>query len=392
MRITIVQGPFLPVPPLRGGAVEKAWFTLGRDFARRGHVVTHISRRFPDLPNEEVIEGVHHIRVRGFDAPRAWRPLRGIDLIWPLRLLLDFLFARRARRQLPDADILVTNTFWLPMLVPRSSACGRLFVHVGRFPRAQVRFYRHAARLQAPSSAVAAELRKRLPDSANRICTIPYPLADDMKLGSAEEFAAAGARRERRIVFAGRVHPQKGLGTLIDAFARFASSPGGEGWRLEIIGSADAALGGGGGDFLRLLQARGGAARGRIEWTGFVADPRELRQHLVHAGVFVYPSIDEAGETFGVAALEAMGCGCPVIVSNLACFRDFVRNGESGFLFDHCAADAAGQLADLFAHLGANADLRRDVGKRGWAATENFRHEAVTTQFLAEFEATLSDS
>ena len=35
MKITIVQGAFLPVPPLMGGAVENIWFALGQDFARR---------------------------------------------------------------------------------------------------------------------------------------------------------------------------------------------------------------------------------------------------------------------------------------------------------------------------------------------------------------------
>src|SRR5579862_3380431 len=31
LKITIVQGAFFPVPPLMGGAVEKVWFTLGRE-------------------------------------------------------------------------------------------------------------------------------------------------------------------------------------------------------------------------------------------------------------------------------------------------------------------------------------------------------------------------
>jgi hypothetical protein len=46
MRITIVQGAFLPVPPLLGGAVEKMWFGLAPEFVRHGHEVVYISRRF----------------------------------------------------------------------------------------------------------------------------------------------------------------------------------------------------------------------------------------------------------------------------------------------------------------------------------------------------------
>jgi hypothetical protein len=65
VRITIVQGPFLPVPPLLGGAVERSMQTLGRHWATAGCSVTHISRRFPGLAEEETVDGVHHRRLLG---------------------------------------------------------------------------------------------------------------------------------------------------------------------------------------------------------------------------------------------------------------------------------------------------------------------------------------
>ena len=36
-------GAFLPVPPIKGGAIEAVWFLLGQEFAKHGHEVTHIS-------------------------------------------------------------------------------------------------------------------------------------------------------------------------------------------------------------------------------------------------------------------------------------------------------------------------------------------------------------
>ena len=65
MKITILQGAFLPVPPLRGGAIEKAWQGLGEAFVQAGHEVTHVSRLWGDLPARETIRGVQHMRVRG---------------------------------------------------------------------------------------------------------------------------------------------------------------------------------------------------------------------------------------------------------------------------------------------------------------------------------------
>ena len=85
MRITIVQGGFLPIPPLEGGAVEKVWFSLGAEFARRGNQVKHISRLYRDLPAKEIINGVEHLRIKGFEAPRSRL------LLW----LREFFYAKR---------------------------------------------------------------------------------------------------------------------------------------------------------------------------------------------------------------------------------------------------------------------------------------------------------
>jgi glycogen synthase len=37
--------------------------------------------------------------------------------------------------------------------------------------------------------------------------------------------------------------------------------------------------------------------------------------------------VAETGEAFGVAPIEAMAYGCAPLVSNLACFRDFIEDG-----------------------------------------------------------------
>ena len=74
MRITIVSGFFLPVPPVSGGSTEKSWYNLAREFAARGHTVTMISRRWSGFPHAESAEGIRHIRLPGWDHTRElWR-------------------------------------------------------------------------------------------------------------------------------------------------------------------------------------------------------------------------------------------------------------------------------------------------------------------------------
>ncbi|HEY6112213.1 MAG TPA: glycosyltransferase family 4 protein, partial [Chthoniobacterales bacterium] len=163
MKITIVTGAFLPVPPILGGAVEKAWFTVAREFARRGHEIVLVSRKLPQLAAEEVADGIRHIRVRGFDTPRSLFRLKFLDLLYSLRAL----------SVLPESDVVVTNTFWLPVLIWQAKT--KVYVHVGRFPKGQMRFYRRAARLQAPSHAVAEAIKTEAPSLSSRVAVVQSP-------------------------------------------------------------------------------------------------------------------------------------------------------------------------------------------------------------------------
>ena len=386
MRITIVQGPFLPVPPLRGGAVEKIWFALGQEFVRRGHTVTHVSRRFPGLPDEETIEGVQHIRVGGFDAPPTWRPFRGFDLLWSLRLVWDFVYAWRAHQSLPDADIVVTNTFWLPVLLPTSGPHGALYVHLARYPKLQVRWYRHAARLQPVSSVLATRLTEIVPEAANRIRYLPNPLLGTTTVQSEREFDVATPGRQKLIVFTGRIHPQKGLGILVDAFARFLQTPAGSGWRLRLIGPSASNLGGAGEAYQRELQSRIAHLGDTVEWAGFVAEPAVLKQHLLDAGIYVYPSVDRFGEASPLAPLEAMACGCPTIVSNLDCFRDYLSPGEDGWTFEIDGDDPAGALSQVLTSIACSPVESSRVARNGWRRAQQFALESVGAKYLEDFE------
>ena len=380
MKITIAQGAFLPVPPLGGGAVEKIWHALGREFAARGHEVTHVSRAFGNLPAAETDDaGVRHRRVRGHETPRSLAWLK----------VLDLLYSRRVRRGLPPADVLVTHTFWLPMLC-RDRSRVALYVHVQRYPRGQMRFYGHAARLQTVSSVIAEAIVAQTPAVAPRVVVIPNPILGP---ANALDEAALGALRDARepaVLYAGRIHPEKGLGLLLDAFARFLRDPGSDGWRLRLVGPWETALGGGGEayrDELERRAARLGLPPGAVEWAGFIGDPARLRREFERAAVFVYPSLAGMGEASPLAPLEAMAAGCPTVVSRLECFAGYLRDGDTGLAFDHEADDPPGALAALLARLAASPGERAALGRAGWRRSLDFALPRVADLYLEDFQA-----
>jgi glycosyltransferase involved in cell wall biosynthesis len=366
VKITIVMGAFLPVPPIMGGAVEKAWFALAQEFARRGHEMVQISRATPGLPAEEVIAGVKHLRVRGYDTPGS--------LVW--LKFLDLMYSRRALRAASSSDIIVTNTFWAPVL-SRNQRRGKLYVHVARFPKGQMRLYRHAARLQAPSQSVADAIRAEAPEATVKV--IPYPRPDTAS-GDLPEFA----EREKTILYVGRVHPEKGVHLLIEAFVRLPERVHAK-WKLVIVGPMETRLGGGGDPYRTQLERAAGEAKNQIELRGPIFGAAELEQQFRAASLFVYPSLAERGETFGLAALEAMAHGCPVLVSSLGCFHDFVEEGVTGFFFDHRLPDPAKDLSNKIAQILEDEALLGRVSEAGWRKSAAYALPRVAEQFLDDF-------
>lgn len=371
MKITIVLGAFFPVPPTMGGGVEKVWFALGPEFVKRGHEVVMVSRRMPDQSREETIDGVRHLRVNGFDTPRS--------LIW--LKFLDLLYSLRVRSILPAADILVTNTFWLPLLV-RDPQRGRIYVQVARYPKGQMRLYRNAARLQAPSHAVAHAIAEEAPHLREKISVVPNPTSDAISPGPVPPLAD----REKAILYLGRVHPEKGVHLLVDAFVRGTPAALSD-WKLMIVGPTETKFGGGGSEYLSTLQQSAAKAGDRISFAGPIFEPAALERIFRSARLFVYPSLAERGESFGLAPLEAMTHGCAALVSKLDCFGDFIRDGDTGFVFDHRSENPAKSLHEKMEMILGDEGLLARVAESGQRKSGEYSPSRVAELFIADFSS-----
>jgi glycosyltransferase involved in cell wall biosynthesis len=78
----------------------------------------------------------------------------------------------------------------------------------------------------------------------------------------------------------------------------------------------------------------------------------ELSAHYQQATVSVFPSYQEG---FGLAVIEAMGCACPVIASDLPALRETVEHGITGILVPAGDVD---ELAQAMRMVLADASLR----------------------------------
>jgi glycosyltransferase involved in cell wall biosynthesis len=250
-----------------------------------------------------------------------------------------------------------------------------------------MRFYGNAARLQAPSRAVARAVAAETPKLAQKITVIPYPAPRSASEIEPPPFA----EREKTILFVGRVHSEKGVHLLLAAFANAARTIFAD-WKLVIIGPTEKKYGGGGGPYLAALARTAEQAQDKIIFRGPLFDPIALEREFRSARLFVYPSLAEKGESFGLAPLEAMAHRCAVLVSNLDCFHDFIREGETGFVFDHRAANPSDALREKIENALADETLLARVAEAGYRKSAEFSLAKVADQFLNDFNSLVRNS
>ena len=346
------------------------WFSLGKEFVRQGHEVTQISRHINKLPVSEQIDGVNHIRIKGFDTPKSGLVLKFFDLVYTWRTRPVFSI---------DFDIIITNTFWAPIILPNKvqQIC---IVDVQRMPKRQMVLYKHVARLRANSTPVANAIRDEIDGSQHaKVVMIPNPLPFIPTQDVDFNF------KKPTILYVGRIHPEKGLDLLIKAYKQTSQT-----YRLQLVGPWEVSGGGGGKEYLHSLQQLAGDAA--IDFIGPIFDMDALNKFYIDASVFVYPSVAEKGETFGLSPLEAMAWGCVPIVSNLACFQDFITQEKNGLTFDHRSSNAIQQLTECIIRMQEDHELRRRLGRNALQVRKTHSIQCIADLFLEEFAHVVNQS
>jgi len=176
------------------------------------------------------------------------------------------------------------------------------------------------------------------------------------------------------ILFVGTLSPRKNVKTVLEAFEFLVREAGLEA-RLVLAGARGWLA-----DDL-FASIANSAARDLVVHLSDLSDS-EMAHLYSAAGVLVIPSLYEG---FGLPALEAMHCGCPVIASNRSSLPEVV--GEAGMLLD--PADAIAWADNIKRVLQDGAERRRMV-KLGKQQAEKFSWSKTAAETLAVYERHLS--
>ena len=209
----------------------------------------------------------------------------------------------------------------------------------------------------AVSEAAAAFARRRLGGEFRIV-----PNGVDVGAFSTEE-PAPDLPPGRKVLWVGRLDPQKGFGVVLKAFARLSA----ELPDLQLVVAGD-------GRDRGAVQQLPSEARSRVVMLGSVPHGLLPAYHAA-ADVFVAPALGQ--ESFGMVLVEAMAAGVPVVASDIAGYREVVQDGVNGLLVP---PDDASALAAAVRRVLGDPELAERLRDNGRARAETYSWERVTHQ------------
>lgn len=423
MRIAFLAQPFDRMDdPGRGGSITLWTYYMAGECHRRGHEVTVIANSGERFRKRvRTINGVAYVhtptwldlrvtRIADFTLrilgragrssgkrpsfSRAWH--HGIYAWW---------CAREIRRRRCDRVHVPNYSQFIPVL-RRLNPTVKISLHMHCEWLTQLDPTMVRKRLESVdvvigcSDYITRKVAHAFAEAADRCATVPN--AADVPTGGS---SAAGAHLDKAILFVGRLSPEKGLHDLIQAFhlvlvhhpdARLLLVGGPTSAPLDyLVGLSDEPYvqslkrfypptpdpTGVDRYYSTLLELAGKEVGHRIVFAGHLPHA-EIAVHYEQAAILVNPSLSES---FGIAPVEAMMRGVPVVATRVGGMHDTVVDGETGILVEPARPEA---LATALIELLDDPKKRHRMGAAGFTrAHTRFTWPVTASRFLQLMEA-----
>jgi len=329
LRVALIPGTSLDDP-----TYARALPALAAALRRRGWLARPVSLSGRDAPPREPRPALINLHCSGRLSPAC----------------------AAALERWPDAPLVLT---FQDLDHPDLPAPGR--AETARLAAAAAR----ARRLVALTPALAGAVRRR------------FPGRGVISIGNGVEpfwFGADGARRGPMVACA-RLAPYKGIDVLLWSFAGLVRERPEA--RLRVYGRDFQR-----GHYQRLARRLGLADK--VRFAGHAGASR-LRRALSQARLFVSPS---RRETYGMAVLEAMAAGAPVVATCTGASPELMRHARSGWLVppeDPSALEAA------LRRLWDDGPLRRRLGARARMAARAHSWDERAARYDRVFREALDE-
>ena len=382
-RILLVPPPELPVPAVQGGAVETLVTHLIRENERRG-CLDLLCASIPDPAAAEQAKALRHTRMLYVARPRGARrywPLVFIERCFGIAAPYDPWYQKvqlSLAMELPPPDLIVAEGGNLTQCsaISRMFGRGRCLAHLHGQTACSHTMDDIYGGVLALSEFIRDDYlktssldRQHAYILHNCIDTARFtPGAPDAALRASLGFAP----EDFVVLFCGRLEPDKGIHKLLEAMAAVDDAR----CKLLIVGSPFFGRTQSS-PFLRKLEQQAHALGDRVRFTGYVPN-ENLPDYYRLADLVCVPTLVE--EAAGLVAVEAMGCGRPVLATRSGGMPEYLQ-GSQAILVDR-GPELAAQLSWAIRMLHEHPDLCAQMGAAGARAAQRFSTAAFYETFL----------
>lgn len=329
----------------RASGAERQALAQARELTRRGHEVHVVTRALPRVPRDESLDGVFvHRWVRAIEAGPLFAISFVAGVVRSLARLRDEFDVVHTHQALWESIACGVAQPWLksaPTLIqPASSGYfgeAREMARTRGFP-----LLRRLALQNTAFAAISGEIEREWLDLGVPTAKIRRTVSgvDTSHFRPGPSAFEATLPPRPRVVFTGRLHAQKNLQPLLQAWSGVVCQH-----------AASLILLGDGPDRPSLeAHARELGIADSVFFLGRVDDPAD---YLRAADLFVLPSVAEGMSN---SLLEAMATGLPCLASDIGGNRDLLGDLAAGLLIP---ADDASRWTERIVALLRDAELRR---------------------------------
>ncbi|MFC0560679.1 glycosyltransferase family 4 protein [Halalkalibacter alkalisediminis] len=372
MKILMICTEKLPVPAVRGGAIQTYIDGVSPTLAKH-HDLTILGTTDPSLPHDEKVNNIRYVRTPG-------------------GLLEDYRDGVKQFLQSEPESYDVIHIFNRPRLVLAVRECAPnariiLSMHNDMFKRQKIEPQEAEAAIEqldkiiTVSHYIGKTISDLFPQAASKLKTI-YSGVDidrfvpphskkalEMRNAIRQEHNLEG---KKVILFAGRLSANKGADILVQAMPILAKKH--PDIALVLVGSKWFSVNEVS-DYVAYVRALAARLPIPVVNTGFVA-PSEIQRWFAAADVFVCPS--QWQEPLARVHYEAMASGLPIITTARGGNPEVIIPDENGFVVEQPEEPQA--FADLLAPLLSDPKLSKRLGINGRKlAEEKFTWERVIT-------------
>lgn len=381
MKILMICTEKLPVPPIRGGAIQ-TYISGSLPYLRKQHEITVLGITDPSLPEKETVDNIHYVRVPGT----------------VLEIYKEGIIRYLQSNQFDLIHIFNRPRLVLPVRQVAPNSIITLSMHNDMFNPEKISLeegnavINEVSRITTVSNYISTEIKKRFPQAEGKLRTI-YSGVDSNQFLPGHHSKMQKIRQALRgehglenktvILFAGRLSNNKGVDRLIRALPELAAKY--KDLALVIVGSnwfsQNHVT-----DYVAYVRALAQKLPIPVVTTGFVL-PSEIQNWFAAADIFVCTSIWQ--EPLARVHYEAMAAGLPIITTARGGNPEVIIPGENGYIVEQ--PEDPSEFTEKLSLLLSNRTKMKKMGERGRElALSLYKWERVASDILSFWQEALS--